>query len=270
MGFPRTIGPACVLLLLTIAGCGTNPYKQYYQASQWVSPQYLSERRVAPPPDRSELLRGNDPKTDIEALAADGYVVIGTSSFNGPQGDESKVLEQAKEVGAERVLIYGKYTNTIQTAMPLTLPNTQTSLTTGSATAFGTGGTATAYGSAMTTTYGTQTTYVPITINRYDYAAVYLAKVRFAFGGNFRNLNAEESQQIGSVNGVAVVAVVHGSPAAAAGFVPGDIVTKVDGRAVPDQIQFNELLKQRQGQAVVFTVNRGGKTFERKVTLANF
>jgi len=62
---------------------------------------------------------------------------------------------------------------------------------------------------------------------------------------------------------------VHGSPAAASSFFPDDNLTKIDGRAVTDATQCNELLKQRQGQAVVFTVHRGGKTFERTVTLAN-
>ena len=86
---------------------------------------------------------------------------------------------------------------------------------------------ATAMGSATTTTYGSQTTVVPISVDRYDFLAVYLVKVRSIFGAQFRNLTATESQQVGTVNGVVLTVVINGTPAASVGFLPGDIITKV-------------------------------------------
>ena len=62
-----------------------------------------------------------------------------------------------------------------------------------------------------------------MSVDRYDFFAVYLVKLKFAFGAQYRNINTDESQKIGSVNGIIITTVVHGSPAAAAG-VAGDIV----------------------------------------------
>jgi hypothetical protein len=254
------------LLALLVSGC-ENAYKKYYQPNAGLSPEFLAQRRVAPPPEHPEVYRGNEPNSDLAALMAEGYGIIGHSSFNGAAEYENAVaiVEQAKAVGADRVVIYGKYARTIQTAMPLTVPTTQTSTTTG--TVFGSGGMATVSG--YTTTYGSETTYVPISIDRYDFLAYYLAKIRPIFGANYRNLTTSESQQIGSVNGVTLSGVVHGSPAAAAGFVPGDIITKVNDQVVGDMKQFQQLLNENQGKATKLTMFRSGKLVERTVTLSN-
>jgi hypothetical protein len=53
----------------------------------------------------------------------------------------------------------------------LTLPNTSTSVTNGSATVSGAGGFAKLNGSATTTTYGTQTVMMPYNIQRADFSA---------------------------------------------------------------------------------------------------
>jgi hypothetical protein len=253
-----------LLLALLVSGC-ENPYKKYYQPNAGLSPDLLAQRRVAPAPEHPEVYRGNDPKSDLPALMADGYSIIGHSSFNGTAENENGVIEQAKAVGADRVVIYGKYARTVQTAMPLTVPTTQTSTTTG--TVFGSGGMATVMG--HTTTYGSETTYVPMSIDRYDFSAYYLAKVRPTFGANFRNLTTSESQQIGSVNGVTLITIVYGSRAAQAGFVPGDIITKVNDQVVVDQKQFQQLLTENQGKATKLTMFRSGKLVERTITLSN-
>jgi hypothetical protein len=259
-----------VVTAMLLGGCAGNPYKQFYQPAPSVAQQDLMQRRVAPPPMLPELYRSGDPKTDIATLAADGYVVIGVSSYNGPRGSDDDALQQGKAIGADRVLTYGKYARTVQTAVPLALPTTQTSITNGTATAFGTGGSATAYGSALTTTYGSQTTLIPMSVDRFDFLAVYLVKVKYAFGAQYRNLNATESHQVGTVKGVVLTTVVHGSPAAAAGFLPGDIVLKADGQPVADQAQFNEWLKQRQGQRVTVSINRAGREMNIPVALASY
>jgi PDZ domain len=258
---------AFVGLALLLTSCAGNPYNQFYKPVQ--GSQELTQRRLAPAPESPELYRGNDPKSDILALASDGYVVIGSSSFNGPNASDGEALKQGKQVGADRILIYGKYAGTVQTAVPLTLPTSQTSTTTGNATVFGPGGLATINGSAITTTYGTQTTYVPMSVDRYDCLAIYFVRVKYAFGAQFRNLNSQESQQVGTVNGVSLTVVVHGSPAAAGGLLPGDIIAKVDGQPVIDQVQLRDRLKQLQGRRVTMAVIRGAKKMELPVTLSD-
>jgi S1-C subfamily serine protease len=64
--------------------------------------------------------------------------------------------------------------------------------------------------------------------------------------------NVAAMLQIGSVNGVALIGVAHGSPAAATGFVPGDIITKVNDQVVVDMKHF-----------------QSGKLIERTVSLSN-
>ncbi|MGN6246278.1 MAG: S1C family serine protease [Motilibacteraceae bacterium] len=57
-------------------------------------------------------------------------------------------------------------------------------------------------------------------------------------------------------------------PADSAGLRPGDVVTAVDGKAVGDSSELIVAIRARQpGDVVTLTVQRGGRTFEVKVTL---
>jgi PDZ domain len=257
----------CALLLTSCAG---NPFAQFYHPNNELVLRTVPQRRLHPPPETPELLRGNNPQEDIPALQADGWVVIGESSFNGPKLDEDDAVDQGRKVGADRIVMYGRLASTEHTTIPLTLPTTQTSVTNGMATAYGSAGVATAYGSSTTTTYGTQTTYLPMTIHRYDALAVYLVKVRYAFGGLFRDLSPSESQRVGTVNGTTVAVVVRGSPAAAAGILPGDVILKADGEPVIDGAHLSEFLQARQGRAVEFQILRADKRSDVSVTLGSY
>jgi hypothetical protein len=256
--------------LALLAGCAANPYAKFYQPAPDEVLRTVPQRRVQAPPAVPELLRGNSPQEDLDALYAEGYVLVGQSSFNGPKLSSDDAVEQGKKIGADRVIVYGALASTEHTEIPLTLPTTQTSVTNGMATAYGPAGSATAFGTATTTTYGTQTTYIPMTVRRYDALALYLVKEKYSFGARFRNLTAAESKTTGTVDGVALAVVVRGSPAAAAGFLPADVVTKVNGTSVIDSKQLSDLLSQRQGQTVTFTMIREGAQKDIPVTLASY
>jgi putative serine protease PepD len=59
-----------------------------------------------------------------------------------------------------------------------------------------------------------------------------------------------------------------GGPADSAGLQPGDVVTAVDGKAVGDSSELIVAIRARQpGDVVSLTVQRGGRTFQVKVTL---
>jgi hypothetical protein len=234
-----------LIAALLLPGCAANPYAQFYHPNSELVLRTVPQRRLHPPPETPELLRGNNPQEDIPALQADGWVDIGESNFNGTKLDDDEAIDQGRKVGADRIVMYGKLTSTEHTSIPLTLPTTQTSVTNGTATAYGPGGVVNAYGSSTTTTYGTQTTYLPMTIRRYDALAVYWVKVRYAFGGMFRDLSPSESQHVGTVNGTTVAVVVRGSPAAAAGILPGDVILKADGEPVIDGAHLTDFLQAR-------------------------
>jgi S1-C subfamily serine protease len=71
-------------------------------------------------------------------------------------------------------------------------------------------------------------------------------------------------------SGVLVRQVEEGSPAAAAGLRPGDIVVKFDGEAVTNPAELRrEVRRHDAGEEVKVEYLRGGKSGSAKVTLAN-
>ena len=68
--------------------------------------------------------------------------------------------------------------------------------------------------------------------------------------------------------GVIIAGVVPGSPAAAAGVRPGDVLVEVQGKAVPDSFaMLNTVAESAPGQAAMLTILRGGERLSIKVTV---
>ena len=258
-----------VTAAISLSACAPNGYEQFYSPNANLSAQVISERRVAPPTSTPELIHGTDPKTDILNMQADGFAVIGSAGFNGPEANDEGALKQAQAVGADRVVVFSHYSGTLQSTLPITTPTTQTSFSNVSGNVFGMGGSETFSGMGTTTTYGTQTTYIPISVNRFDYLAVFMVRLRSVFGVYWRNLTPQESQSVGSVNGVALIVVVRGSPAATAGLLPGDILLKVNSHEVTDQSELNSFFSENQDKSISVTIFRNGATISKTVQLAH-
>jgi hypothetical protein len=273
MGNRRTIQLSfalCVAANLTACASG---YSQFYQPVQGATPQLIAATRLAPPPAVPTVERAAPPGSDssslMDAYAKRGYVIIGSSSFNTgrPESEDSAVRQGAK-VGADLVLILNpRYTGSTTSAVPITVPTTSTSYSSGTATAYGRGGAVTAYGSGTTTTYGTATTMMPITVNRSDYGAVYFIKRKWGFGALWRDLSDAERQELQSNRGVVIRLVVDGTPAFLADFLPGDIILAVDGQPVLGQESASDLLRARAGQRATLSIYRRGTRLEKPVQL---
>jgi serine protease Do len=270
----RLILPRTLLLTATIAltACASG-YSQFYKAAPGATPEAIAATRVAPPTGQPIVERSASPGPDASALfdayTKRGYSYIGGASFNSASQDsEESAVEQGRKVGADLVVIFNpRYTGSTTTAMPLTVPTTTTSHSSGSATAYGPGGTVTAYGTGTTTTYGTSTTLIPITVHRSDYGAAYFVKRKWAFGVRARDLNDAERQELQTNKGAFILVVVDNTPAYAADLLRGDIILAVNGNLVLNQESLTNLLRERSGQKVTISLYRRGQRLEKTVQL---
>jgi hypothetical protein len=222
-------------IIFALTGCASG-YQQFYRPVQGTTPERIAELRAGPPPSMP-IVERSQPRNDqalVEAYMKRGYSAIGYASFtSGRVESEDAALRQAKEVGADLVLIFDpKYAGSTTTNVPITIPTTSTAYTTGTATAFGPGGTVTAHGNATTTTYGTNTSIIPITVNRSSYGAIFFIKQNYRLGLVVRDLNDDERRALQTNKGVVVRVVVDGTPAFDADLLVGDIITSVDGQVV--------------------------------------
>jgi hypothetical protein len=202
-------------------------------------------------------------------MLEDGYNLVGISLFNGGKNvNVNAALEQATKVHASVVLVYSKYTHTLSGSIPLTLPDTQTSTTTLSGNVMDPGGSVSYSGSAYSTTYGTKTTYIPYSVQRFDYFAAYWIKLKPpVFGVYVQELSAELRQKIGSNKGVVVIAVVKGSPAFYADILRGDILKQIGNHEIFDPKIFVEVSSRYAGKKVEVKCLRDGKEFTKEILL---
>jgi len=267
LGWAALAGTAALL-----AGCA-NGYAQFYRPAQGATPDVIASLRVAPASGQPFVERAAPPGSDatqlLDAYAKRGFVLIGSATFNsGHNESENAAIQQGVKVGADLVLILNpRYTGSTTTAVPLTVPTTSTSYSTGTATAYGPGGVVNAYGSGTTTTYGTSTTMIPITVNRSDYGAAYFVKRKWSFGAMWRDLNDSERQELESNKGVYVRLVVDDSPAFLADVLPGDIILAIDGAPVLNVASISNMVKVRAGQEVKLSLYRRGARLEKTVQL---
>lgn len=259
-----------VSLSILLAGC-VSGFKQFYQPAQGATLEAIAALRSSPPPtiptvERSQPGAG---QAILDAYAKRGYVMIGHSMFNsGRPESEDSAIRQGQNVGADLVLILNpRYTGSVTSTIPITTPTTATSYSTGTATAYGPGGTVTAYGSGMTTTYGSTTNYVPLTIHRSDYGAVFFVRQRFGLGVFTRDLNDSERQEFQSNKGAAVRLVVDGTPAFDSDILVGDVIATVDGVGVSNAKALNDLVRERAGKRISITIVRRGQHIDKQVQL---
>lgn len=207
---------------------------------------------------------GNLP-ADVDGLWRRGFAVVGYSAFNSPNNKTADAIKWGAKLRARYVLLGTDLASSQTTVLPLTLPNTTTSTTTGNVSAYGSGGVGNANFSATTTHYGTQTSYIPITVNRFDKLAVYFVEVPKKGTGIFpRDLTAAEIATLETQRAIAVRAVRDGSPAYEANILPGDVIVAVDGNPADptnwqaavqtDPVLHVKLIRNGQPREVLLTV----------------
>lgn len=267
----RTTRFLIAMLVAAVSASCASGYKQFYQPNPNIPPERVAALRAAPPTGKPivERSRPEPPERILDAYAKRGYVLIGSSSFNsGSSESDSAAIEQGVAVGADLVLILNPtYTGTVTSAIPITTPTTSTSVSSATATAYGRSGAVTAYGTGTTTTYGSQTTFIPFTVHRADYAAAYFVKQRFGLGAFFRDLDDSERQRLQTNRGAVARLIVDNTPAFDADILVGDIFVSIDGIAISNQQALGAMLAERRGKKVRISIVRNGTPMEKTVTL---
>jgi hypothetical protein len=257
-----------IVALLFLVGCANNPYSRFYNDNTG-GIDVTTSPLVVVSTEQPKLSRGNNVDEDCRIMRQNGYELLGNSSFwyTGTV-NEQKAIAQAKTVHAEQVIVYVNYRDTQSGVRAVTLPDTKKSTTKENGTVFGGGGMANYSGSSTTTTYGTKTSYVPYTVDRYDYLAMYWVKCKPPrFGAYVRELNPEERELIGSNKGVVIDLVVNGSPAFSSDVLVGDIIRQIGTAETIDGASFTKAIDQFQGTEVEVLLLRNGAEVKKQVRL---
>jgi hypothetical protein len=196
----------------------------------------------------------------------DGWVPLGQSSWIGADvGSESDARSHAQKIGASLVLWSYSYSGSSTASVPFSTPTVTN--TYGGGTVYGTAGAATWTGSA--TTYGTSTTYVPVTVHRFQVDSLFLARRAKPpiLGVVVRRMSPEEQQVALTTKGVVVDIVIRQSPAQQIGIVPGDVIQRIAGREVNDELALVRILEEVAGADAEIVWVRGASTTRQSVSL---
>lgn len=269
------------LLAITLAilmGCAAQGYVDNYVDALATNP--LLKARLEPTANKPVLYNGSDIQKDAQVMMANGFVLLGYSSFVFRAHDPNVALGQAKKVGASVVLHYSKYVGTVSGAIPFTTPTSTTSVTSVNGTAAGLVQGRVGYtpysgsyqggfnGTATTTTYGSQTTYIPFSVQNYEVVATFWGKLRPPIlGVHYLNAPVEIAQKLGQNGGVIVSDVTEASPAFFADVLPGDVILSMNGQRVFGVKQFSGAIYGLAGKVVVLKIYRSGQRITKIIQL---
>lgn len=181
-----------------------------------------------------------------------------------------QLREQATKIGAHVVLVASQYTHTVAGAVPLSIPQTTTSYSSGTATAYGSGGTVNAYGSGTATTYGSQTVMMPYSVARSDFGARFFIKTKSRLGIFPAAVSDAARRRIQTNAGISVQVVTENTPAFGADVLPGDIILSIGGDSIQAVEHFYQLLDKYQGHKPLFKIDRDGALVEKEIEIRTY
>jgi hypothetical protein len=189
-----------LVLLFTIflAACAENPVKKYYEPAETAK---MSTNESCAMPNIYIYSNVSDLDKAIAELMVDGYIDIGISSFYGVDRDNlnSQIKEQSQLIKACKIVVYSSYRNTMSGNYALQTPRIQSSTSPIS----GNVGSTQFYGTINTTTYGTNTSYVPYSYEVYNNTVYFMNKATgYRTGMIVQNLTDSLKQSINSNKGV--------------------------------------------------------------------
>jgi hypothetical protein len=146
---------------LLIQGCASLGHKNFY--TQVAPTKYPTTAKTM------VFEYANVNLKEIYDLLFSDFLIIGRSGFNGPYQAPTRSASFAKSIGADVFLSSSQFKETRTSFMILSTPTLSRTYVSGYS------GTGSFYGTA--TTFGTETTTVPIRVDRYDQDGLYLRNV---------------------------------------------------------------------------------------------
>lgn len=149
---------ACVFLS---AGCTSLGHVKFYDQ--------IAPSKYSPTSSVMIFEYSNVSIDEIYDLLYSDYLIVGKSGFNGPYENPERAMSYAKSIGADVFISAAQFEETRTSFLNLSTPTTSTTYYSGMTSGGSFSGTA--------TTYGTTTTTVPISVDRYDQYGIYLKNV---------------------------------------------------------------------------------------------
>lgn len=150
-----------IILTVMLSGCAQLGHREFYDQ---VSPSKY------PPTSKVMIFEYSNVDLDeIYELLFSDFLIIGKSGFNGPYEAPGHARNYARSIGADILITSSQFKETRTSFMNLSTPTTNTTYISGYS------GSGSVYGTA--TTYGTQTTTIPVRVDRYDQDGIYLKNV---------------------------------------------------------------------------------------------
>lgn len=233
------LGLVFLVGLHTGAFAAENLYEKNYRAQNTSN---LTSTQANPD---TKMYVSNHKDDDNISMLENGYDMMGTSGFEAGDVAPELALQHAKSIKADTVLIYKKYGSAKTAASKIQIIKEAAKKGGGEIDA-------------------EDLTEEP---TQYKYFASYWAKLPAPLLGVhvIKLKNAGGAEESAAENGLTVLAVVRGSPAATAGLMRGDILLKINDIALDKPEELSTVVNKFQGQHVAIQYEREG---ESKITQA--
>ncbi len=258
--------------LALLAGCVMNPYKRNYTTQLSAKVPHGEVEGFLPSSLTPKLLSSTSIAKDAVKLLEQGYFPIGRSVFREQLIDGSAALEEAKEVGADLVLVKQEHAGTGTYSVPVGDWTPDRSITTTEAVrtenADGTGAQISQRQSTTVIAGEYETHYELQTVEYYDHTAVYWRKVQPPrFGVYVSEMEDADRQAIQSNKGVVVRAVINGSPAFLGDLFRDDILRSFGSDEILGVDDFLAKVAASAGKEVELRLWRNGQDLTKTVKL---
>lgn len=221
---------AFAILLASAGQAHASDWEKFYTAATGV------RGAIDATTDPEQLPSQGSVDADMNAMWRKGFAAIGITYFNASNSKTKDGLKLAKKLKARYMVVSVQYTGTNTASIPITIPTTNTTYSSGTASAYGSGGYASGNYSGTSTTYGSATTNVPFNVNRYDKLGIFFKEMpKRGIGIMFRELTPEEVARLETRRAIVVGYIRDNSPAFMADMLPGDIITSVNGEPADEE-----------------------------------